>query len=135
MNGADIDRTLTGPKVREFFNSINAPKNTISTTIDIHMMRISVNGYPPTQAGYDRMKNLGGTAATKKNVSAMTGSPSSGGVSLGAYPALADAGRDASAQINQEHGTTWTPLQMQAIAWVQQKIDFPDGPKPPKLAS
>jgi hypothetical protein len=147
-NGADIDTSVTGVKVRSFFNNINNNGGGNDVTIDSHMVEAAVGGrgdpdalksmadlYLPVskagQAKYDawqaggekgkipRFETVGGRI--------VGGSPSYAGATIAAYPVLADAVRNAAAFVNDRDGTSYSPAEFQAITWVQQLKDYPDG--------
>jgi len=128
-NGRNIDDTLKGEKVRSFFNCINAPGIGADPVVDSHMIEGMVVGYPPTD------ERVAQAASLRDNMTAIMGVPSTAGASIGAYPALADAIRGATERINAEQpgggpGTPkvgYTNAQVQAIVWLQQIHEFPNG--------
>jgi len=111
-----IGDIITGAKVRSFFNCMEGSK--VDVCSDIHMQRAMVNGNE-NPGGHDLIRQV------EKNETAITGTPGLGGAGLGAYPVMADVVRSAAAQYNQEHGTSYTPAQFQAITWVQQIGAYP----------
>lgn len=117
-----INDVLGGAKVRSFFNNMSDPTGP-DVTVDIHMMRAMVNGDNPDgehhiEGGHDRIRTV------NDKVNTITSSPSYSGASVGAYPVMADVVRAATAQINEAHGTSYTPSQVQAIVWGQQLQDY-----------
>ena len=119
-----ISEILGGAKVRSFFNNIDEPTNPRDVTIDIHMLRALSNG-DHTEGGHDRMRYI--NAKDGKAMSMLIGTPSYQGASIGAYPVAADVVRNATAMINEAHGTNLVPSQVQAIVWGQQLEDYSPG--------
>lgn len=117
---SSIGRDLVGEKVRSFFNTISDPRTARDVVVDVHGMQTMVYDHPPV--GRDAAIRLRNVA---DNSSAFN-SPTSGRASVGTYPVMADAMRNASSRYNDAHGTSFTPAQFQAITWTQQaKVDAP----------
>ena len=128
-DGANPDDVLGGAKVRSFYNTIANPNNPHDVVIDSHMCEAMVNGSPKTDAeiaaGAKRMFDMTNPSS---NMTKFMGSPSvANGTSVGAYPLMADAVRDATIRINAANGTHYTPAQVQAVVWLQQLKDYPNG--------
>lgn len=115
---AQIDLNLNGPKIRSFFNNIEDPSNHKDVTVDIHMWRSFVND------GGDRAKMAKSYTKIKNNQSAITGNPSFKGIGVGAYPIAADILHMATGAINAKYGTNYTPSQVQAVVWGQQRKEW-----------
>ena len=121
---SQIDDTINGMKVRSFFNNIADPvANGGDPTIDSHMVQAMALGVASKDDPETKLR----LQLIEKSGSGVMGTPSYGDVHLGVYPALADAMRTATDRINAEHGTSFTPIQVQAIAWVRQ-IELYPGP-------
>ena len=129
-NGKDIDSVLAGAKVRSFFNCINAPDIGADPVIDSHMIEGMTMGFPPSKESTDQAASL------RDHMTPIMGSPSVAGTSIGCYPALADAVRDATEKINSsipgsgpgaELANGYSPAQVQAVVWLQQIHEHPNG--------
>ena len=115
---SQIDGNLNGPKIRSFFNNIEDPANHKDVTVDIHMWRSFVND------GGDRNKMAKAYTKIKEHQSAITGNPSFKGIGVGAYPIAADILHMATGAINAKYGTNYTPSQVQAVVWGQQRKEW-----------
>jgi hypothetical protein len=123
---ARISDTLAGAKVRSFYDNIRDPRAYEpaahpDVTIDAHMMRSMVAGDSP--GGYDRLRSV------DAHTSALTSTPSYSGAHVGAYPAMADSVRTATATFNAVHPELpdLLPHQFQAMVWSEQIDRFPLG--------
>lgn len=117
-----IDRTLNGAKVRSFFNNLSAPTSeTGHVTVDIHMQRAISNDLDSTtpQQKHEHLNMI------KKRSTALTGSPSYNGASLGAMPVMADVIREATKRFNARHNAHLRPSEFQAVVWTEQITQFP----------
>lgn len=116
-----ISGVLNGPKVRSFFNNLDAPlENKDDVCIDKHMMRAMVNG-TTSPGGHRRI------AMVEDNESVITGTPKYRSASLGLYPLMADMVREATRRINEQHHTAYLPSEVQAIVWTRQIDNWPIG--------
>lgn len=120
-NPAAIDATLNGAKVRSFYNNISEPNSTAGdVTIDIHMQRAMSNDLASTTPDEKHAHMV----SIAKRSSAITGSPSYAGASLGAMPVMADVTREATKRFNQRHRTNLLPSEFQAVVWTEQIAQF-----------
>jgi hypothetical protein len=128
-NGKSIDETVQGAKVRSFFNCMNDPETGADPVIDSHMIEGMAIGSPPAEGSVER------AATIRDHMTPIMEKPTVAGTSIGCYPALADAVRDATEKLNSEQPgagpgamkMTYNPAQVQAIAWLQQIHQFPNG--------
>jgi GNAT superfamily N-acetyltransferase len=119
---AAIDGILRGTKVRSFYNNLANPRGTHGdVTVDIHMQRAMANNTASTTAEQKFTRST----SIKKRASAITGSPSQDGASLGAMPVMADVVRNATATFNASHDLNLLPHEFQAIVWVEQISQYP----------
>jgi hypothetical protein len=142
-SGEPPGNVLTGAKVRSFYNNIRDPRDPRHVTIDSHMMDAAYGGTrrgvagvmiaPPKNAieGYMAAHGYGklpkgwkaqtppGAPYTARNpvMTALTGSPSSKGRTIGTLPLHADALRRITARHNEATGDDLVPNQTQAIIW------------------
>lgn len=136
---------LTGAKVRSFYNNIRDPKDPNHVTIDTHMLDAMYGGTrkgpggilieTPRSKVVDQMAKKGYTAELPKGwkaqtpagadfvarnpvFSALTGSPSSAGRTIGTLPLAADNIRSIADRHNAAHpADRLVPNQVQAIIW------------------
>ena len=112
-------------KVRNFYNNIIAPNSNFGeVTIDTHAVAAALLK-PLSILGYEVAHNFGSTPKEKAVMGMPSGVKREGaggsGVagSLGTYPIIADAYRDAASQLG------ILPRQLQSIAWEQVRTLFP----------
>jgi hypothetical protein len=117
----EIETSLNGPKIRSFFNNIEDPDNHKDVTVDIHMWRAMVNDGGDRNATFKKYEKI------DKNQSGITGSPSFQGIGVGAYPMAADILHMATGAINAKNGTNYSPAQVQAVVWGNQRTEWPVG--------
>jgi hypothetical protein len=105
----DIDRILSGHKVRSFYNNIINPDDPRFVTIDGFMVGIGMG---------EAKGNPYGASAGKIGTVLIDGPAFSAENAVGGYALIADATRAASAKINRDFNMNLTPDQAQAIAWI-----------------
>lgn len=124
LRGGDIDKILSGPKVRSFYSNIVNP-NGDRATIDTWMYRIMTPPGKKFKIGPDNLTLADHEAGTKtaggkkrRTQDIFQGSPSGQGVgsNVGLYPLFAEVLRDIAAQ----EGIS--PSALQAILWEVARI-------------
>jgi hypothetical protein len=78
------------------------------------MLQALANGERTDAGGRNNMRLM------DRAGSSVTGSPSYSNAHLGVLPLAADTVRNATDQINSEHGTSYSPMQIQAVVWTRQ---------------
>jgi len=115
----EVDKQLGGNKVRSFFNNLADPvHNGNDVTIDTHMLRALANGFTEDKKVGKRLVHI-------KEKTNLSSSPSFQGASLGLHPFASDAVRSVTKTFNKRHGTSYSPMQVQAIIWSHQKDLYP----------
>lgn len=132
----DMDRISDslggGHKVRSFYNNIVDPSDPRHVTVDTHACSVAY-GYTISQSSRSPYLNVAAAEDAKDpyrqmyKLTAETTTDARTG-QAGGYPIVADAYREATAQINARQPPPvppYTVREVQSITWAQQRRDYP----------